>query len=285
MFLFLYDNYNKTKIKIQIIMNTNLFFTIAALSLFIISFIVAQFTSFKDNKPTCDKYVLNTYIYLTMMFSLLITLILILNILIPNYTISISGMFLLIIIIQTFISFLFIYLIHSIPSTDVIKKRIIWLLFVLNFSFLLLPVIQMSIYNGYTDLVMSSMFITFAIVAGLTLLTFLSPDLIVKNAESWTPYILITLICLILAYLIPMIFCAFGHCNLLLLNKWYYYLAIIGIILFIFVILYKTKLVIENAKKCKTPEDADYIKESSGLFISIINLFMNILSGRSRRRF
>jgi FtsH-binding integral membrane protein len=143
----------------------------------------------------------------------------------------------------------------------------------------------MSIYNGYTDLVMSTMFITFAIVAGLTLLTFLSPDLIVKNSESWTPYILIALICLILAYLIPMIFCAFGQCNLLLLNKWYYYLAVIGIILFIFVILYKTKLVIENAKKCKTPEDADYIKESSGLFISIINLFLNILSGRSRRRF
>ena len=67
-------------------MNTNLFFTIAALSLFIISFVVAQFTSFKDNKPTCDKYVLNTYIYLTMMFSLLISLILVFNMPMPNYT-------------------------------------------------------------------------------------------------------------------------------------------------------------------------------------------------------
>ncbi len=266
-------------------MNTNLFFTIVSLALFIISFIVAQFTSFKDNKPTCDKYVLNTYIYLTMMFSLLITLILIFNMIMPNYTLSIGKMYLLIIIIQTLLSFLFIYLIHRIPSTEVIKKRIIWLLFVLNFSLFLLPVIQMSIYKGYTDLIMSTMFITFAIVAGLTLLTFLSPDLIVKNAESWTPYILIALIGLILAYLIPMIFCAFGKCSLLLLNKWYYYLAVIGIILFIFIILYKTKLVIENGKKCKTPEDADYIKESTSLFISIINLFLNILSGRSRRRF
>jgi hypothetical protein len=204
--------------------------------------------------------------------------------LMPNYTISISGMILLVIIIQTVISFLFIYLIHRIPSTEVIKKRIIWLLFVLNFSFFLLPVIQMSIYNGYTDLVMSTMFITFAIVAGLTLLTFVSPDLIVKNAESWTPYILIALIGLILSYLIPMIFCAFGQCSLLLLNKWYYYLSVIGIILFIFVILYKTKLVIENAKKCKTPEDADYIKESTNLFVSIVNLFLNLLRSRSRGR-
>ena len=265
-------------------MNTNLFFTIVSLGLFIISFIVAQFTSFKDNKPTCDKYVLNTYIYLTMMFSLLIALILIFNMTMPNYTLYIGNMYLLVIIIQALISLFFIYLIHTIPSTEVVTKRFIWLLFVLNFSFFLLPVIQMSIYNGYTDLVMSSMFITFAIVAGLTLLTFLSPDLIVKNSESWTPYILIALITLILGYLIPMIFCAFGHCSLALLNKWYYYLAIIGIILFIFVILYKTKIVIENSKKCKKPEDADYIKESSGLFISIINLFLNILSGRSRRR-
>jgi FtsH-binding integral membrane protein len=262
----------------------NLFFTIVSLALFIISYAVAQFTSFDENKkPTCNKYVLNTYIYLTMMFSLLISLILILNMLMPNYTLGYLRMYFLVLIIQTLISFFFIYLINVIPSTDVIKKRIIWVLFILNFALFLLPVIQMSIYSGQTDLIMSAMFITFAVVAGLTLLTFISPDLIIKNSESWTPYVLIALIGLILAYLIPMIFCAFGNCNLALLNKWYYYLAIIGIILFIFVILYKTKKVVENSQKCKTANDADYIKESTSLFISIINLFLNILSGRRRR--
>ena len=53
--------------------------------------------------------------------------------------------------------------------------------------------------------------------------------------------------------------------------------------IFIFIILYKTKKVVENSEKCKTPEDADYIKESTGLFISIINLFMDIVSARRRR--
>ena len=263
----------------------NLFFTILALALFIISYTVAQFTSFdKNKKPTCDKYVLNTYIYLTMMFSLLISLILIFNMLMPNYTLGFLKMYLLILIIQTLLSLFFIYLINTIPSTDVIKKRIVWGLLIINFALFLLPVIQMSIYNGQTDLIMSTMFITFAVVAGLTLLTFISPDLIVKNTESWTPYVLIALIGLILAYLIPMIFCAFGNCSLALLNKWYYYLAIIGIIIFIFVILYKTKKVVENSQKCKTAIDADYIKESTSLFISIINLFLNILSGKGRRR-
>jgi hypothetical protein len=262
----------------------NLFFTILSLGLFIISYAIAQFTSFKDNKPTCDKYVLNTYIYLTMAFSLLISLTLIFNTLMPNYLLNVLGFYIFILLIQLIISFTFIYLIHKIPSTDVIKKRIIWFLFILNFSLMLLPLIQIFIYKGQSDLIMSTLFITFAIVAGLTLLIFLSPDLIIKNAESWTPYVLIALIGLILAYLIPIIFCAFGQCSLALLNRWYYYLAIIGVILFIFIILYKTKIVVENAKKCKTAEDADYIKESTGLFISIINLFQNILSGRYRNR-
>jgi hypothetical protein len=261
-----------------------IFFLIVALSLFIISTIVAQITSFKDKKPTCESYVLNTYIYLTCALSLLISLVMIFNMTMPNYLLYLSNIFLLLIIIQTLLSLLFIYLIHTIPSTDVIKKRVVWMLFILNFSLLLLPFIQMTILTGNEDIILSSIFITFAIVAALTLLIYVSPDLIIKNTQSWTPYILIALIGLILANLLPMIFCAFGKCNLVTLNKWYYYLAVVGIILFIFIILYKTKKVVENSEKCKTPEDADYIKESTGLFISIINLFMDIVSARSRRR-
>jgi hypothetical protein len=262
-----------------------IFFLILSLTLFIISTTVAQITSFKDKKPTCDRYVLNTYIYLTISLSLLISLVMIFNMLMPGYVIYVSGFLMLLMLIQLLISIFFIYLIHSIPSTDVIKKRFVWGLFILNFSLVLLPFIQAVILSGNEDIIMSSIFITFAIVAALTLLIYVSPDLIIKNTQSWTPYILIALFGLILAYLIPMIFCAFGKCNLMSLNKYYYYLAVIGIILFIFIILYKTKKVVENSEKCKTPEDADYIKESTGLFISIINLFMDIVSARSRRRF
>ena len=260
-----------------------IFFLIVSLGLFIISTTVAQITSFKDKKPTCDRYVLNTYIYLTIALSLLISLVMIFNMLMPGYIMYLGGFFLILMIIQLLLSFFFIYLIHTIPSTDVIKKRFVWGLFILNFSLVLLPFIQAVILTGNEDIILSSIFITFAIVAALTLLIYISPDLIIKNTQSWTPYVLIALFGLILAYLIPMIFCAFGKCNLVTLNKWYYYLAVIGIIIFIFIILYKTKKVVENSEKCKTPEDADYIKESTGLFISIINLFMDIVSARRRR--
>ena len=261
-----------------------IFFLIVALGLFIISTAAAQITSFKDKKPTCDRYVLNTYIYLTISLSLLISLVMIFNMIMPGYIMYVSGFMLFLMLIHLLISFLFIYLIHSIPATDVIKKRFVWGLFIINFALILLPFIQAIILSGNEDIIMSSIFITFAIVAFLTLLIYVSPDLIIKNTQSWTPYILIALVGLILAYLIPMIFCAFGKCNLMTLNRWYYYLAVIGIILFIFIILYKTKIVVENSEKCKSPEDADYIKESTGLFISIINLFIDIVSARSRRR-
>jgi FtsH-binding integral membrane protein len=65
-------------------------------------------------------------------------------------------------------------------------------------------------------------------------------------------------------------------CDMNKVNKMYYYLAIIGIIIFSFYILYKTKVVIENAEKCQSPEDADYIKESHGLFLGLLNIFLRL---------
>ena len=74
-----------------------------------------------------------------------------------------------------------------------------------------------------------------------------------------------------------------GFCNNEFLNSWYYYLAVIGVVIFCFILLYHTKEVIENSEKCKSPENADYPKESTNLFMTIINIFINLLSARRRR--
>jgi FtsH-binding integral membrane protein len=264
----------------------NGFFILLSLAVVIVSSIFAKISSFKDDKPTCDKYILNTYLYLIVSLSLVVFFILVLNTLMPNYTNTIYASYLIfiVIILELVLLFYTIYLINKISPLDVTKKRLAWGAFILLFAFVLLPVIQMAIQTNQTDLVVSTMFLTLAIVGVLTFITLIKPDLIIKSTAGWTPYIIIGLICLILAHIIPMIFCLFANCSELFLNKFYFYLAVIGVIFFIFIILYKTKLVVENAEKCKTPQDADYIKESTNLFVSIINLFLNLLRSRSRGR-
>lgn len=263
--------------------HNELAFFITSLGILIISTIFALISSMKDGKPTCEKYVLNSYLYLTVSVSLLVCLVLLFNILFPNYFFSVGGLF--IFIILGLLSFVFIYLINTISPLDVIKKRLVWILFITNFALLLLPLIQVSFMMNQHSLLMSTLLLVIGIVAFITLITYLNPDFIIKNSAGWTPYILAALIILILANIIPFILCRFFiTCSTNFMNSYGYYLAIAGVILFTFIIIYRTKIIVENAAKCKSPQDADYIKESSGMLISMINLFLDILRVRQGKR-
>ncbi len=262
-------------------------FFITCFGIFIISSFFALISSMKDGKPTCEKYILNSYLYLTVSISLLICLILLFNLMFPNYVFKMfKGVrMILMIIIHLALSFLFIYLINKISPLDVYKKRLVWILFITNFAFLLLPLIQINLMFNQHGMLLSTLLLVIGIVGLITLITYLNPDLIIKNSSGWTPYIIAGLLILILAQLIPILVCKFFiKCNMDYLNSFYYYLAIAGVILFTFIIIYRTKIIVENAAKCKSPEDADYIKESSGMLISMINLFLDILRVRQGRR-
>ena len=57
--------------------------------------------------------------------------------------------------------------------------------------------------------------------------------------------------------------------------------AYILIVLFIFFLLYDTKKIQVNAKNCKTAT-ADYINESLGVVLDILNLFQNLVYAQGR---
>ncbi len=265
--------------------SNELAFFITSLGILIVSSVLALISSMKDGKPTCEKYVLNSYLYLTVSISLLVCLVLLFNILFPNYTLQMfAGLGLIIFIILALMSFVFIYLINTISPLDVMKKRLVWILFITNFALLLLPVIQLGFMMNQHSLLMSTLFMVIGIVALITLITYLNPNFIIKNSAGWTPYVIAGLLILILAHIIPLILCKFFiTCNLDFMNSYFYYLAIAGVIVFTFIIIYRTKIIVENAEKCKSPQDADYIKESSGMLILMINLFLDILRVRQGR--
>ena len=57
-------------------------------------------------------------------------------------------------------------------------------------------------------------------------------------------------------------------------------LRVISVVLFTFILLYDTKKLQINAKNCKIP---DYVNESINVFLDIINIFANLVTGRLRR--
>ncbi len=67
-----------------------------------------QSTSYINGVPTCENYVLNTYLFLTIALSLVVTLTLFMNIIMPNYTERVySSLMSLIIILIVHIVLLF----------------------------------------------------------------------------------------------------------------------------------------------------------------------------------
>jgi FtsH-binding integral membrane protein len=246
---------------------------------------MANSTAFDGEKPTCEKYVLNTYLYLTIALSLVVTLTLFLNAVVPNYTMMVFSSFMIaiiVLIVHVILMFYLRYLINNVSALEVKKKTAIWLIFIINITLFVLPSLQLMIMQNQGGLIVSTLIITLALTSALSIIAFYKPELI--QTKKWTPYLIVALLGMVLGYLIPIFTCLVGLCNNKFLDSWFYYLAILGVIIFCFVLLYYTKIVIENADKCKKPEDADYVKESTNLFMTIFNLFMNLLSARGRKR-
>jgi FtsH-binding integral membrane protein len=250
------------------------------------SSVMAQSTSFENEKPTCNNYVFNTYMYLTIAISLIIVLTIFFNAIMPNYIMTIYNlgliMIILVLIIQIILLFALRYLINTISPLEIKKKIAVWVAFITNLALFILPTIQFAIMAEQSGLIISTILLVLLMVVVISAVVFLNPELI--STQGMRPYLLVGLIGLAIGYIVPIFACLVTNCNNSFMNNWIYYVAIIAVIIFCFVLIYHTKQVIENSEKCKTPMDADYIKESTNLFMTIVNIFLNLLRARQGRR-
>ena len=102
----------------------------------------------------------------------------------------------------------------------------------------------------------------------LTAFAFYKPELI---KLSWGTGLTVALLAGLLAWLIPMIFRLPNKNETY--EKYYKFLSFIFVIIFMFLILYDTKMLRIKASTCIYP---NYPLDSLGLFLDIINLFNSI---------
>lgn len=220
--------------------------------------------SFENGKFTCNKYLLNTYLYIILTFNLLIIINLALehnNVILP---LSIPLLFILFLVNMGVI-----FALHSIDSEKVILKHFVWMLFVIIMSLLVYPLYVTS----SKKVIMSALFTTLFLTFALSALAYAKPEWISLSLGPILFFALLGII--IMEMLLIFLFRNNLEENSLLFR------GISYVVIFIFMgfILYDTKRLQINAKECVK---ADYIKESLKLFLDILNIFVRLVGLRRR---
>ena len=242
--------------------------SLISISCFVLMLLVLLYTiainSFKKGKFTCNKYLLNTYLYIVLTFNILI----IINLTLEYNNIMLPLSFPLLIALL-FINIGLIFLLHNIDSEKVVLKHFVWLLFVLIISLIVYPLYVTSSKQVIISALFTTLFLTF-VLSGIA---YAKPEWI---SLSLGPILFFALLAIIVMELLLLFLFRnnLGEHSTL-------FRAISYIVIFIFMgfILYDTKRLQINAKKCVK---ADYIKESLKLFLDILNIFVRLV-GLNRR--
>lgn len=240
----------------------------------LISILITFTSSFDFNKlePTCDRYVLNVYLYLVtlfVLFNLFIAIILNNKKTLLKY-VNISN------ILYTSILFLFIYIgtffgVLFIPKEYVILKHLVGLLYVVLSSLIFAIIYDMFGINAVIEaiIIVTIMFII------LTFFAWKFQDLI--SSRISLSFLIIFIILVLVEFFMSLLFPSSIFTKLIII-------IIIGVVCYL--ILVKTKKMIENQKTCEKDGGPDYIRESIGFFLSIKNILLRVLSlrrGKIRR--
>lgn len=217
---------------------------------------------------TCKKYILNTYLYVILSFvllSLFITLVNHFNMPLPMNNLVLLAMFLVLIGLVIFLNTI-------IPDTlgKMVLKHIIWLIILAIFAFQLGFIVKMT----NSGILANTLLTTGLLVLVLTAFAFWKPEWISFKLGPILFFLLLAGIIFEGSALL------FFREQYLIKNKMLYKsVAYAFIALFMGFILYDTKMLQVRAKVCKI---ADYIRESFKLFLDILNLFLRLLSLRTR---
>ena len=236
---------------------------VALLLVVILGFSIMM-SAIKNKQFVCNRYILNTYLYVILSFVLLGLQVLSMEKLnVKLYSMSLLSFFLIFALTIGCIS-----IIHILDPKKIILKHLVWALFIFLIGLLFYPLF--IIYSKYKNHMMNTILTTILIFLVLSIVAFVKPELI---SFKLGPILFILLLTGIIFELLTLFF-ADKNRSMLLRGVSYFF-----IVVFMFYILYDTKRLQINAKNCVI---ADYIRESLGLFLDIYNIFIRLLTLRSR---
>ena len=251
------NTYNKEYIPITIL--------IGALAILVV---LIYNSAFNKGYFTCKKYILNTYLYILLVIVIVCLQVLIMdqqNVKVEQIYGNFQGWLGIILFFVLVLGLLVITL--AINPRNVFLKHLSWFLFALTTGLLAYPAYMISKKNNTLIRVLYSLI---GILFFFSAVAFIKPEWI---SLSWGPILLFLLVGVIILHLVFLFTKSKKYEEDAVYPKWLSYGVIV---LFIFFVLYDTKLIQVNAKKCKE-NSVDYINESMGIFIDALNLFQNLV--------
>ena len=242
-------------------MNKLLLLIFGALLIFVCVVFGIANSAITDGQFVCNRYILNTYLYIILTLNLLALQVLIMeynNITFLPTLLLFFGIFILILIS--------IVAMHKIRPQQIVIKHIVWLMFIVLMGLLFYP--MYSLYTNRKGYIAATMLTTILLFIGLSVVAFIRPDLI---SLSWGP----VLLALLIGVIVLEVFMLIINKGYTTSSKWFRLISYFVVGLFMVFILYDTKRLQINAKKCVV---ADYISESLKLFLDIWNIFIRLLS-------
>jgi FtsH-binding integral membrane protein len=238
-------------------------------------------SAFKNNKPTCNNFVINVYLYLALSLTLVGVFIHLYNYLLNkngNLTklLSIDQVFNQIkpyYILSVIFSFVFIILIsiENIYNTKGFTyHHITWVLFIACISLTLYPYFKSQELYMYVN---NAIIMTIMIFIIMSSIVYLKPELFEKTYSTAIVGLLVALLAVIIVEL-SMIF--MGNYD----YKTYRMISYFVILLFSLFVSYDTTKMFIYAKNCIN--SPNYPKASVGFFLDLINLFVRLV-GVNRR--
>lgn len=237
--------------------------------------IIIYMVSIKDGKQVCDNYILISYLYALFYICLtayIIVLVFINSPEIMKYVIGLKLEW------YTYIAFILVILILYVALfliTILLPKKFVILKHILSLIVILLGGIILSIvFITYApDAIYIALIMTIIVFILMTIIAWKFQDYI----SSKIPFIVIILffILILVEFVLLMFFP-----NSILASI----VIFIVLLMLCYLLLVKTKRMIENSKKCKDDGLPDYVREGLSLLLSFQNILLQILQLRSRRR-
>lgn len=224
--------------------------------------IINNSITFNPLKFTCNNYILNTYVYIILSILLLFLTIFKLtdnNIQIADIFGGINS------IIITITTFILIFALIILSPKMFLLKHFVWILWLILMGIFIYP-----LYLKNKGLFYQVGFLTISIVAILSIISFTFPHII---TNSWWLPLFISLIVICISTIIESILRRYRYITNNSYNKILSYLIIF---LFSFWVMYDTKQIITNSKKCGTTLVPDYINESMNIVLDMVNIFTSI---------
>ena len=227
---------------------------------FLVTIIIILVSAFKNCKPTCNRFIFNTYAYVTFM---ILGILLVHDMVLNNTNMDTSGrpgmMFIILFILSLFV----LVFLLMIPAKKTVLKHVMLVIWLILFGSITYPITERAL-NMDKDVLNQIVTIFIVLVSTSTGIVFLKPDLISRSLGF---PLLVGLSTLIISQILFMIFGFNKNMNI--------FITLFSIVLFTVFISYDTKRAFDASKKC-IEGNANYINYALSLFLDFINLFSSL---------